>query len=42
MISRMTLQGFYNFMYQIMIILAVITFGLSFFHLWTSEDESKE
>ena len=37
----MSLDGFFNLLYQVAIILAIITFGMGFLHLFTSEEESE-
>ena len=38
-IPDMSLDGFFNLLYQLTIILAIITFGMFFLHLFTSKEE---
>jgi hypothetical protein len=35
----MSLDGFFNLLYQLAIVLAIITFGMGFLYLFTAEEE---
>lgn len=37
----MSLDSFFNILYQIALIIMVITFGLGFIHAYLSEDDSE-
>jgi len=38
----MSTQGFFNLLYQVAIVLTIITFGMGFVYLFTSGEESEE
>lgn len=38
----MSTQGFFNLLYQVAIVLTIITFAMGFVHLFTSREESEE
>ena len=38
----MSTQGFFNLLYQVAIVLAIVTFGMGFVYLFTSAEESEE